>query len=188
MHIAGSLPRTLPVLSLKAPPLGGRSPASSRSQLGSQVEASAITLYKAVKGANDPFPAGPQLTGGGRGVLAGLQQVSHESAQGNLGGIFITPGEVGGREECHLETITLSSPSPGILSLEKLGNLDSPNLKTDHILFIDSPSDSPSFKIVLSWGHLPVLLSSVANSPNAILISPMNFPGILISSFYRCQH
>lgn len=109
VHIAGSLPRGLPpVLSLKAPPLGGRSPASSRSQLGSQVEASAITLYKAVKGANDPFRR-PPADRRGRGMLAGLSRF-HMKVHRNLGGIFILLGRWGEGRNVTWKPSTLSSP------------------------------------------------------------------------------
>lgn len=112
-----------PVLSLKAPPLGDGSPASSRSQLGSQVEASAITLYKAVKGANDPF-CRPPADRRGRGMLAGLSRF-HMKVHRNLGGIFILLGG-GGKGGMSPGNHPPFPPLSGILSLEKLGNLDSP--------------------------------------------------------------
>lgn len=64
--------------------------------------------------------AGPQLTGGaeeGQRNAGRAQQVPHESAQ-KPGRNFYPPGEVGGREECHLETIHPFLPSQEFSALK----------------------------------------------------------------------
>jgi hypothetical protein len=66
------------------------------------------------------IPHPPPPTGGTEARLGGFQAPCEAHRPGRN---FLLPGMGVGREECHLETIDLPSLS-GILSLEKLGKLD----------------------------------------------------------------
>lgn len=110
-----------PVSSLIAPLLGGRPPASSRSQLGPQVQASTLTLYTAVKGANDHQPPTDRR---GRGMLARAWQAPHESTE--TCEEFYPPGDGGGSRGMSPGNHPPFPSLSGTLGPQKLGNLDTP--------------------------------------------------------------